>query len=178
MILSESSYFLLAITIVANSLLTRTQSKQYFSLDRFLRAVIIPVGKKGYESAESRVEIRGSSGKALRWKSFASQDGEHGMGVIHTEWTVDSQFFVFNTGSSGGHQPWHLATYFYSRGENKFYCLDDYIGPVTSDFILEGRNSVKTTRLNFKANNEKEPVTVKLSKLLDHGQRRSTPNKP
>jgi len=100
------------------------------------------------------------------------------MGVIHTEWTVDGRFFVFNTESSGGHQPWHLATYFYSRGENKFYSLDDFVGPVTSDFILEGRNSVKTTRLNFKANNEKEPVTVKLSKLLDHGQRRSAPNKP
>ena len=43
--------------------------------------------------------------------------------------------------------------------------LDDYIGPVTSDFTMEGRNVLKTTRFNFEAKNEKEPVRVNLGRL-------------
>jgi hypothetical protein len=142
------------------------QTAIHSSPDKSLRAIILPVGKKGYEGTESRIEIRSSSGKTLRWKSFASYDGEHGMGVNHAEWTPNSLFFVFNVGSSGGHQPWHSATYFYSRSENRFYSLDDYIGPVTSDFTIEGRNVLKTTRFNFQAKNEKEPVRVNLYKLM------------
>jgi hypothetical protein len=112
-------------------------------------AVIIPVGKKGNEGTESRVEIRSATGETLGWKSVASYDGEHGIGVNHAEWTADGQFFVFNVASSAGHQPWRRATYFYSRDENRFHSLDDYIGPVTSDFTIEERNVVKTTRFNF-----------------------------
>jgi hypothetical protein len=36
--------------------------------------------------------------------------------------------------------------------------LDDYIGPAPSDFTIEGRNMLKTTRFNFQAKNEKEPA--------------------
>ena len=133
---------------------------------RALRAMVIPVGKRGHEGAESRIEIRNASGRTLRWKNFASYDGEHGMGVGHAEWTADGLFFVFNVGSSGGHQPWHCGIYFYNCSENRFYSLDDYIGPVTSDFTIEGRNVVKTTRFNFETKNEKDLVRVNLGKLM------------
>ena len=155
---------LLVLTLVISARLI-AQEKVYESPDHARRAVIIPVGKKGFENQESRIEIRAADGRLWRWRSFASADGEHGQGVLHSAWTSDGQFFVFNAPSSGGHQPWNLATYFYSRGENRFYHLDDFIGAVTADFTLEGQDTVRTTRFNFAKQKEKEPVTMKLSRL-------------
>jgi hypothetical protein len=139
--------YYLSFCFLASLHLADAQTTLHSSPDKSLRAIIIPVGKKGYEGTESRIEIRSASGKTLRWKSFASYDGEHGMGVNHAEWTSNSLFFVFNADSSGGHQPWRHATYFYSRSENRFYSLDDYIGPVTSDFILVGLHLRGTRRV-------------------------------
>src|SRR5215813_977251 len=162
-----ASYKFLSVVVLLSSLhLAEAQTTAHLSPDKSLRAIIIPVGKKGYEGTESRIEIRSASGKTLRWKSFASYDGEHGMGLNHAEWTANSLFFVFNVDSSGGHQPWRRYTYFYSRSENRFYGLDDYIGPVTSDFTIEGRNVLKTTRFNVQAKNEKEPIGVNLGRLM------------
>lgn len=127
-----------------------------------MRAVIVPVGAKGYETYESRIDIRSSSGALLRRKSFASRDHNHGEGVGHAEWTADGRFFVFNTGSSGGHQPWHVATYFYSVASNSFYSVDSSFGPITSDFTLHG-NTLVTTRMGTTAD-EKLPLTVRLMK--------------
>jgi len=163
MILLASHKFLSIVLLLAGLQPAEAKTNVYSSPDKSLRAVILPACKKG---TESRVEIRDASGKPLRWKSFASNDCEHGQGVDHAEWTADSQFFVFNVGNSGGHQPWHVGAYFYNRSENRFYSLDDYIGPVTSDFTIEGRNVVKTTRFNFEAKNETEPVRVNLGKLI------------
>jgi hypothetical protein len=163
MILVGHHKFLSVVVLLAGLHLAEAKTTVYSSPDKSLRAVILPACKKG---TESRIEIRNASGKTLRWKSFASYDCEHGMGVGHAEWTADNLFFVFNVESSGGHQPWHLGAYFYNRDENRFYSLDDYIGPVTSDFTIEGRNVVKTTRFNFEAKNEKEPVRVNLGKLM------------
>ena len=163
MILLASHKFLSIVLLLAGLQPAEAKTNVYSSPDKSLRAVILPACKKG---TESRVEIRDASGKTLRWKSFASNDCEHGQGVDHAEWTADSQFLVFNVGSSGGHQPWHVGTYFYNRDENRFYGLDDYIGPVTSDFTIERRDVVKTTRLNFESKNETEPVRVDLGKLM------------
>lgn len=131
-----------------------------------LEALIIRVGRKSYEAYESRVEIRTSRGTLLGWRSFASQDHNHGEGVGHAEWTSDGQFFVFNTFSSGGHQPWHVATYFYRIRDHKIYSLDAFAGPITSEFALEGRNTVVTTRFDFDKNNEKETIRVTLRSLI------------
>jgi hypothetical protein len=166
MILLASHKFLSVVVLLASLQPTEAKTTVYSSPDKSLRAAIIPVGKRGYEATESRIEIRSASGRTLRWKSFASYDGAHGMGVGHAEWTADGLFFVFNVNSSGGHQPWHVGAYFYSRDENRFYSLDDYIGPVTSDFTIERRDVVKTTRFNFEAKNETEPVRVNLGKLM------------
>ena len=156
---------LLFVLASASSLTALAGGKVHPSPDGALRAVVIPVGKEGFEEQESRVEIRDARGRILRWRSFASADGEHGRGVNHAGWTADGQFFVFNAYSSGGHQPWNLATFFYSRKENRFYRLDDFVGPVTSDFRLEGRSTLSTTRFNFGSKDEREPVRVRLRNL-------------
>ena len=156
----------LSILILALSpMLVSAQSEVHPSPDQTLRAVVIPVGKKGFEQRESRLEIQLANGVSLQRKNLSSPDGAHGASIAHAAWTADGQFFVFNVESSGGHQPWHLTTYFYSRHENRFHRLDDFIGPVTSDFTLTGQSTLKTTRSNFSINQEKEPVVVRLSKL-------------
>lgn len=137
------------------------QNQTYPSPNKELQALIIPVGARGYEAYESRVEIRARSGRLLRRRSFVSRDHNHGEGVGHAEWTLDGRFFVFNTNSSGGHQPWHVATYFYSVRSNKLYSLDALVGPVTSDFKVDAANTLLTTRLNIK-DDEKKPVRTRL----------------
>ena len=138
------------------------QTRSYDSPTKTMRALIAPVGAKGYETYESRVDIRSSSGALLRRKAFASRDHNHGEGVGHAEWTVDGRFFVFNTYSSGGHQPWHVATYVYCLRSNRFYGLDSAVGPIKSDFTLRG-HTLMTTRMGT-TSDEKVPLTIRLSR--------------
>ncbi len=154
------------VAIFAGSVSVFGQNKVYQSPNEELQALIIPVGGKGYEAFESRVEIRTARGILRRLRNFSSPDHNHGEGVRHAEWTSDSQFFVFNTFSSGGHQPWHVATYFYRVRDHKFYSLDSFVGSITSAFALEGRNTVVTTRFDFDRNNERESVRIRLGTLL------------
>lgn len=96
------------------------------SPDGALRAVIIPVDReKGLEANESRVEIRKSDGRLLCSKDYSSSDGEHGYGVEEGQWTPDSQFFVYDTTSSGGHQPYRAPTFFYSRKNNRVRNIEE-----------------------------------------------------
>jgi hypothetical protein len=152
------------------------QNTIYKSPRNDLTAVIIPIGMKGYGSYESRIEIYRSGRRLLRWRSFASLDHNHGEGISHAEWTSDGQFFVFNTFSSGGHQPWHFGTYFYSFRNNHFYSLDRYIGPITSDFRFEGSSTVFINRLQFDKS-ESGPVKVRLRNLLMNLDFRASLNK-
>ena len=134
------------------------QPRSYESPNKKLRVLIIPLG----ETYESRVEIRSSSGVLLRRKSFASHDHNHGEGVAHAEWTADGRLFVFNTNSSGGHQPWHWFTYVYSTRTNEFYSLDSTVGAITSDFELRG-DTLVTTRLAPEGGKEM-PLTIRLAR--------------
>ena len=138
------------------------QTKSFDSPNKTTRAVIIPVGAKGYEASESRVDIRSASGRLLRRKSFQSRDHNHGEGVAHAEWTADGRIFVFNTFSSGGHQPWHWFTYIYSVRTNRFYSLDSRVRAITSDFKLSG-DTLLTTRL-ADAGGKDAPLTIHLAR--------------
>lgn len=140
--------------ILAGAAGTFGQTKSLVSPRGRVRALIIPV------SGESRVDIRSSSGARLRRKDFTSPDRNHGEVVVHAEWTTDGRFFVFTTGSSGGHQPWHVATYFYSVGRNHFYSVDAIVGrPILSNFALRG-DVLATTRMGVNAD---DPQSVTLS---------------
>jgi hypothetical protein len=162
---SMLSRLLLFMAVILCSTSVLAQNQTYDSPDKRLQVIVVAVGKKGYRNSESRVEIRTSDGRVLRHRSFSSPDGEHGEGVGRAEWSADGQFFVFNTSSSGGHQPWHIPTYFYNRKRNRFFSLDDYIGQVTSDFKIGRRNMISTTRFNARRNEQKEPIAVILEKL-------------
>ena len=85
-------------------------------------AVITPVGR---ERKESRVEIQKGDGKALCTHDHSSADGEHGLGVTEDRWTPDSRFFVYSTSSSGGQQPYHSPTYFFSRRTNRVRGIEE-----------------------------------------------------
>jgi hypothetical protein len=100
------------------------------SPDQRLRACALSVGKHPAPLNESRIEIHEVNDRILALKDFRSPDGEHGRNVQKSQWTPDSQFFVFSTASSGGHSPWHWQTYFYDRRKNQFQELDDFTGPV------------------------------------------------
>ena len=164
------------VLLLVPSISVLAQNTIYESPDKSLKAVIIPVGIKGYEASESRIEVHTSGRRLLQRRSFASSDHNHGEGVGHAEWSSDGQFFVFNTFSSGGHQPWHFTTYFYSLRKNKFYSLDRVVGPISSDFRLEGPNTVVTTRLDFDKGGKKA-VKVALSNLRMNWQLRAARNK-
>jgi len=64
---------------------------------------------------------------------------EHGDIIVRGEWSPDSQFFVFNVESAGGHQPGHRPVFFYSRSENKLYRLENYIGYIGWDNVVAVR---------------------------------------
>jgi len=154
------SGFLLAL-VAASCINAEAQTLNYRSANG-LRARVVPVGS----GRESRIEIRLPSGKLIRWKSFASADGQHGKIVGHAVWSAKGEFFVFSTTNTGGHQPWSWATYFYSQRRQRFYLLDHFIGPITSDFSLSEANVLKTTRLCFENDKPNEaPITVRLNRL-------------
>jgi len=147
---------LLILFMLVNGAVTFGQTKSFVSPHKGIRAQIVPVG------SESRVDIRSSSGVLLRRKDFTSRDQNHGEGVDHAEWTSDGRFFVFTTSSSGGHQPWHMATYFYSLRRNRFYSVDAIVGAVLSDFALHG-DLLSTTHMGINADDPK-PVTLSLKR--------------
>ena len=156
---------LITIIVMLGSVCVRAQSSFFPSPSGDLIATVSPAGQKGFENRESRIEIRRGNGRLIRKRGFSSIDGNHGRSIDHAAWTPDGRFFVFNTSSSGGHQPWNEATYFYSRVRDRFYSLDSFLGPVTSDFTLTERSTIVTTRFNFATNTEKDRVTVRLARL-------------
>ncbi len=144
------------LVILISGVVAFAQTRSYESPSKTVRALIVPVG------AESRVEIRSRSGALLQRRNFMSSDHNHGECVDHAQWTADGRFFAFTTNNSGGHQPWHVATYFYSVGRNRFYSLDAIVGAIISDFTLR-HNRLLTTRMGLNADDPK-PVTISLDR--------------
>jgi len=148
-----------------------TKSLQYLAPDGRARVVIVPIGKEtGKVDSESRIEFRSADNELLCALDYSSEDGEHGFGVVKAEWTPDSHYFVFSLSSSGGHQPWHAPTPFYSRRDGIVRELDDYFQPGISkaDFQLIAPNTVRTEAL------EGKPVSVRLDSLPALPSRRRT----
>jgi hypothetical protein len=149
------------------------ETRKYVSPDGKLHALVVPVGKAGDGSRESRVMVRNSAGKNLLSRSFGSKDGEHRYIVYHADWTADSQFFVFSVGSSGGHQPWHSPIYFYCRSDSRLRLLDDYLGAITdSNFTLSAPDTIHATKLKKYGGLESVAVEAKLSKLIKQNLKR------
>ena len=113
------------------------------SPDKKITAKILSTGKWETPGSESKIEIRTAKGKLLCSNSYLSGDHEHGERVYQAQWTSDSKFLVFNSVSSGGHQPGHFLTRFWKRDINKIDVLDPYVGIwVTGNFKLKPPDSV------------------------------------
>jgi hypothetical protein len=149
---------------VAPGLVRGQQPQSYKSPDGILRVVITPVSKS---CPEDRLLIRKRDGALFYRKDFSSSDCEHGFSIARGEWSPDSQFFVFNVESTGGHQPGHRPVYFYSRSENKLYRLENYVGYIVAqDFTLEAPHIIKTEKQKIPGEMEGVPIKVNLSQIL------------
>jgi len=135
--------YLVLLAMMPNSA-SMGQEQVYTSPDGSLVAMVAPAGKKkGFEAVESRIAFRLRKGNLLLSKDFSSQDGEHGAGILHGQWTSDSKFFVFVTEFSGGHSPLQHPIYFYCRQKNTISMLNQFLdGVLTRDFSLQGNNTV------------------------------------
>jgi hypothetical protein len=146
--------------MIGGSILVVAQNRVYESPNRDLRAVIV-IGKQH----QRRVEVRTSRGTLLQTKRLAPQIYSGGEAVGHAEWSSDGNFFVFNTYNLGGHQPWHVPTYFYCVKDKRIHSLDALVGLITSDFSLLG-NTITTTRLKVGKEMANEPLTVTLPAIV------------
>jgi hypothetical protein len=111
--------------------------------------VVVVTATKSREAAgpESTVDFYSPQNQTLCSVDFSSDDGEHGFGVVKAAWSPDGKYFVFSTISSGGHQPWHWPTVFYSLRDKEIRNLDRYssaAGISRGDFKLKSPNIVLT----------------------------------
>ncbi len=160
---------------VAPSHVTAQQLQSYKSRDGILRVVITPVSKS---CPEDRLVIRKRDGALFYRRDFSSSDCEHGEGIVRGEWSPDSQFFVFNAESTGGHQPGHRPVFFYSRSENKLYRLENNIGYIVAqDFTLEVPHIIKTEKQKIIGEMEGVPIKVNLSQILRRKTRDGEPKR-
>lgn len=115
-------------------------------------------------SCEVHIVLRMIDGQKVFEKKYISEDGQHGYCVGQTAWTPDSQFFVFNLISSGGHQPWHVPVMVFSRYTTTLTSLDDRLpDPITDEnFSVFDPDIVQvvTTQLPL---GEHQPVTRRIA---------------
>jgi len=138
-------------------------TREFVSPDKKTRVLIQNFNEKG-KVLESKIQFVSTGGMVLRRKSFTSNDGEHGYGIIRAEWTRDSKFFVFSMISSGGHQPWHCPISVYSTTDNKLFNIDELFGAVTESFRLLSSDSLETSVLS-RDDTSRETIVILLSTL-------------
>jgi len=124
-------------------------SHEYTSPDGKTVAIVNPAaGTKTNESEVRIYEFAGVFSTPRLNQSFASADGEHGLVIIRSAWSPNSDYFVFSSESSGGHQPWHSPIFVYSRRANALYELDTCvsgIAVVAPDFELSSPQFARVT---------------------------------
>jgi hypothetical protein len=157
----------LAIFLVT-SLAYSAKQEKYLSPDGRYRAFVSALG--GIRSGESMVVIKTKEGITIFSKSYGSEDGEHGYGVVQAAWTPNSTFFVYSLASSGGHSPWHTPIHYISVRDLKIRSLDDYIGAVTQpQFEVRAPDTIKAVGASWvlgKGLGEESPFEVSLSELV------------
>jgi len=153
------------------SFVAAQQPQTYKSADGRLHAKIAPVSRS---CPEHLLVIFGRNGALLYRKDFSSSDCEHGDVIVRGEWSPDSEFFVLNVESIGGHKTGHSPVLFYSRHENKLYRLENYVGfIVAQDFTLEAPHIVRSEKQTSVG--ELEGVPIKVDLLRINGRSRPTP---
>jgi hypothetical protein len=147
------------------------KSQKEFKAKDGSRVVILRVGKlSGHEDSESRIEFYSPQNEMLCALDYSSEDSEHGFGAVKAAWTPDNNYFVFSLTSSGGHQPWHAPTLFYSLRDNSIHSLDSYIdaGISKGAFTLKDPNVVLT---EVWRDQQPTPIKFRLDSLSRHKSR-------
>jgi hypothetical protein len=163
--------FALAALFFGSSCCAWAKGKAEYKAKDGTRVVILPISKPGHDY-ESRIEFYSAQNQMLCVLDYSSEDSEHGFGVVKAAWTPDSEYFVFSLTSSGGHQPWHAPTLFFSRKESAIFDLDNYVeasGISKGDFVLRAPNTVLTEAMR----GEPVPLKFHLDSLLSNGRRPS-----
>jgi len=145
--------------------------KTYLSPDGSLRAQIIPAKKNLIGNAyENRVEIWAKEGNLLQSADYISEDGDHGRIVARAEWTPNSEFFIYSTYSSGGHQPWFSKVYFYNRADNQIYDFSEVSGFIVADneFVLAAPDIVTFTVYTCRGMGSTAIKSFKLSDVISN----------
>lgn len=157
--------------VAAAPYVTAIPNETYKAKDGSYAMIVTHLKSNRKASGESTVLFYSPDTTNLCSLDFSSRDREHGFGVVKAAWTPDEQYFVFSLASSGGHQPWHKPTLFFSVRDKVIHTLDDYTeGPGISkgDFGLEPPNTVVTTVFR------EPPMPVKFSlESLAHVDRES-----
>jgi hypothetical protein len=97
------------------------------------------------------VEIQKGDGKALCTQDYSSADGEHGLGVTEDRWTPDSRFFVYSTSPSGGHQPYHSPTDFFSRRTNRVRDIEELTHRIVVDQARQTSSSRSCRHIRWRS---------------------------
>jgi hypothetical protein len=144
-------------------------AKVFPSPDKKLHATMLPaeISLDATPDMESRVVIRSVDGKTLNSHNHSSPRGANGYYVDHAQWSADSQFFVYNLVSSGGHSPWSHPTMVYSVQANRFVNFSAMIDgkPILSEKFqfAPPHTLTATTWKKDGAPDEPVPVTVDLA---------------
>jgi hypothetical protein len=118
---------------------------------------------------EDKISIRNKHGAELSVKDHSSSTGWNGRYLYHGDWTPDSRFFVYSTLSSGAHSIWHCETFAYDGRTNRFYSLDDFLGPIVEPaIVLSEPHRWHSKRLNPQGGVDAPPIEidVDLAKVL------------
>lgn len=132
------------LAVLPTYVVAQTRQTIVRSPDKLFSAYITSYGPGDSPSAGSTIKIETHHHKIIWSKSFRTPDHGHGEQIWKAAWTSDSRFLVFNTTLAGGHQPSHLATYFFDSQDTSFHMLDPFVGIwVTGDFTLIPPDSVR-----------------------------------
>jgi hypothetical protein len=129
----------------------------FVSPDRAWRAVRIATSG----GREDKITVRDAHDHELSSKDHSSSTGWNGRYLYDADWTPDSRFFVYSTGSSGGHSDWHWQTFAYDSHTKRFYSLDDVLGPIVEPAIVVSEpHRFHSKRLNPQGGAEAPPVYI------------------
>ena len=135
----------------------------YRSPDGSLEASVITHEREN-GSGESVVVIKNRKDKTLSTRNHTSPDGQHGHGVESAAWSGDSQFFIYSTSSSGGHQAGRFPIFFYSRRDGRTRPLEEYVGAIVSPQFQLYMPDIVVVRVED-ANGEQERLKIPMHKL-------------
>lgn len=142
-------------------------TEHILSADMALVALVEDCHETYGRTGENRIKISKNDGTLLAMKDFCSADKEHGFVIDRILWTPESNFLIFTTYSSGGHQSWHSPAFFFSRENGKILSLDELLGYVVNPYfeIMPGGNL--KIQIQDKNTGKEETRTIRLDDLIN-----------